>query len=157
MKILAIAICFERGSEFFDLAGAYAEGSSVEAETSDLDAWDDTEDPLPRNWIVQRYLLLLGYHLRKYKDAWATITRKIELHEDDFTSIQDCRIDWQPNDVVRDLHETFRGEMWVGRHLCYRDGEELQKPFTRYENGWCHVSWFPGWDNVPEGVEFEDG
>lgn len=58
---------------------------------------------------------------------WGNVQRKVHITAE---STDRVLIEHKPNTMVYQLHEAFGGELWVADRLCYKNGEELVRPFA---------------------------
>ncbi|OCK92080.1 uncharacterized protein K441DRAFT_663789 [Cenococcum geophilum 1.58] len=45
--------------------------------------------------------------------------------------------------MVKEMHDAFKGELWIDGKLCYKDGEEILQPFEW--DSWAgifQIAWF---------------
>jgi hypothetical protein len=88
--------------------------------------------------LFQEYITVLRDSWGKYDEQWAGVNRKLELR---VSHLNDCSIG-QPRETVKEMHDAFRGELWIDGRLCYKDGIEILQPFNRDFRGEWQVAWF---------------
>ena len=100
-----------------------------------MDRWSDSKvDPANPAWSH----FIAPYQETFSREPWTKINRRLELPISE--KFRPSEWDLDPNLMMMDLHRTFGGELsTVGTlgqklcsccNLCYRDGEEIHKPFN---------------------------
>ena len=98
--------------------------------------FDDPEVRTRDNHYYWAYLDMLRRNRDQYRDHWVGVTKRIELEEfnpRDYQHVHD------PMAFVVNLHDAFGGELWVGGRLCYRDGEQIERPMELVSKPYPHV------------------
>ena len=134
------------GVEIYKLDGAceYGVDSHFKSEIYynrliDWEDWDDWNDEFTKigkdTMIFDRYLTIFRQNREKHQNEWVGVKRKLDMWA---VSLPRSLLD--PYEMIRKLNEAFRGELWIGGKLCYRDGEELLRPFTSKTGNTC-LAW----------------
>jgi hypothetical protein len=74
--------------------------------------------------LFDEYLTVLRNSWGKYDGQWAGVARKLFLQVES--------VNPGPGDakkVVEDMHDAFKGELWIDDRLCYKDGQEVLQAF----------------------------
>jgi hypothetical protein len=74
--------------------------------------------------VFDKYLTVLRNSWGKYDEQWAAVKRKLFLQVES--------VNTGPGDakkVVEDMHDAFKGELWIDDRLCYKDGQEVLQAF----------------------------
>ena len=87
----------------------------------------------PKGWekLFDEYLGVLRDSWAGDHSRWAGVKRKLELRVE---YVRDGYIG-DPREMVKEMHDAFKGELWIDGKLCYKDGEEVLQPFE-----WDRVS-----------------
>jgi hypothetical protein len=88
--------------------------------------------------LFKEYLTVLRNSWGKYDEQWAGVKRKLELYIGHLNE----RSLGQPGEMVKELHDSFGGELYIDGRLCYKDGTEVLQPFKRDFRGEWQVAWF---------------
>lgn len=89
--------------------------------------------------LFDEYLRVLRDSWAEDHSRWAGVKRKLELR------VEYVRQGYigDPREMVKEMHDAFKGELWIDGKLCYKDGEEVLQPFEWDRSaGILQIAWF---------------